>query len=399
MSFAPTLARSTIFDPSTLVRQRTVRPPPLIGYFDFGAERTARRPAPRPSRGVPGGAVLAGSPDARTDATGSGRPGVGPERSGFDRPNRALPGPARRARRLGAERPGGEDTDGHRKLILRAVVRPFGMSAAARTAILARSPISFAYLKRFNVYAGLLHLVQGAAMLALGLKLAWSRPIYTYYLKLTVEGTSPPTFATAPNPQILFTLTNLGAILASFLLLSAVAHLVIAFARNRQYNENLARGTNPYRWYEYSVSSSIMIVLIALFLGVWDLWSLVMIFTLNALMIMFGYLMEQINQSSERTIWSPFVLGCVAGAVPWVVVFANFFALAGSSDLRPPAFVYVIVVLYFVLFNVFAVNMLFVYKGVGRWKDYLYGERFYIVLSLVAKSLLAWIVFSAILAP
>lgn len=273
------------------------------------------------------------------------------------------------------------------------------MNAKERKATIARSPISFAYLKRFNTYAGFLHLVQGATMLVLGLKLAWSRSVYTYYLKLTVVSSSPPSFTVSPNPQILFTLTNLGAILASFLLISAIAHFVIAFARNRQYNQNLASGTNPYRWYEYSLSSSIMLVLIALFLGVWDFWSLVMVFALNAVMIAFGYVMEQVNQDSEKTIWYPFVLGSVAGAVPWAVVLANFIALATSSNLRPPAFVYAIVGVYFLLFNIFAVNMFLQYRGIGRWKDYLYGERFYILLSLIAKSLLAWIVFVGIFAP
>jgi hypothetical protein len=61
--------------------------------------------------------------------------------------------------------------------------------------------------------------------------------------------------------------------------------------------------------------------------------------------------------------------------------------------------VYLIVSIYLVLFMAFAVNMVLQYKGVGRWKDYLYGERMYIVLSLVAKTLLAWLVFSGIFMP
>ena len=38
--------------------------------------------------------------------------------------------------------------------------------------------------------------------------------------------------------------------------------------------------------------------------------------------------------------------------------------------------------------------MVLQYKKIGPWKDYLYGERAYIILSLVAKSLLAWQVFA-----
>lgn len=233
-------------------------------------------------------------------------------------------------------------------------------------------------------------------MLVLGLKLVWSRDVYTVYGRIT--GTSQP-FTLTPNPQVFFTASNLGAILASFLLISAVAHFTIAFLKNKKYNENLAKGMNPYRWYEYAFSSSIMIALIALFLGVWDFWSLAMIFTLNAMMIMFGYLMERINQWTEKTDWSAFIIGCISGAIPWLVLIANFIGLATSTSLPTPTFVYLIVVIYFVLFNSFAVNMILQYKGVGRWKDYLYGERVYIVLSLVAKSVLAWIVFVGIFAP
>ena len=43
--------------------------------------------------------------------------------------------------------------------------------------------------------------------------------------------------------------------------------------------------------------------------------------------------------------------------------------------------------------------MILQYKKVGPWKDYLYGEFIYIILSLVAKSLLAWQVFADTLHP
>lgn len=264
---------------------------------------------------------------------------------------------------------------------------------------IAKSPISFPYLRRFNIGAGSLHLFQGIIMVALGLLKSYPRDIYTFYLKFNIISQNPVNIQAGPNPQVLFTIGYVGLIAALFPLISAIAHFTIAFPRNESYNQNLKKGMNPYRWYEYVFSSSIMIILIASFVGVWDLWSLAMIFVLNAMMIMFGYLMEKINQYSEKTDWSPFLLGCISGGTPWIVLYAYFIAAVSSVSQNVPTFVYLILLIYFVLFNIFAVNMVLQYKGIGRWKDYLYGERTYIVLSLVAKSILAWLVFIGIFAP
>jgi len=244
-----------------------------------------------------------------------------------------------------------------------------------------------------------LHLVQGVIMLILGGLLNWERGIYTFYPKLDIIVGPPFRIDIIPDPQILVTIGYLGVIVASFPLISSLAHFSIAFLVNDKYNENLKKGMNPYRWYEYAFSSSIMIVLIGLFLFVWDLWSLVMFFVLNAMMIMFGYLMELMNQNTEKTNWSPFILGCISGGTPWVVLFAYFASAIRSTGLNPPNFVYTIVFIYFFMFNIFAVNMVLQYKGVGRWRDYLYGERAYIILSFVAKSVLAWLVFIGVFSP
>jgi hypothetical protein len=271
------------------------------------------------------------------------------------------------------------------------------MNYKERQEIISKSTISFDYLKKFNRNMGILHLIQGILMLSVGLFLEFSRDIYTFYLKF--ELISPPDiFEILPDPQVIFTVTYVGAILASFLLMSALAHFLIAYPLNKRYNENLKRGFNPYRWYEYVFSSSVMIVFIALLFGIWDVWSLLMIFVLNAMMIMFGYLMELINQHTEKTNWSAFILGCISGAIPWLVIVGYFFG-AISTDATPPDFVYYIFFTQLFLFNIFAINMILQYKGIGRWKDYLFGERVYIILSLVAKSILAWLAFGGIFQP
>lgn len=69
-----------------------------------------------------------------------------------------------------------------------------------------------------------------------------------------------------------------------------------------------------------------------------------------------------------------------------------------TTAAEPPAFVYAIFVSLFVFFNSFALNMLLQYRQIGPWRSYLFGESAYILLSLTAKSALAWQVFAGALA-
>ena len=268
-----------------------------------------------------------------------------------------------------------------------------------RREYISKSPISLSGLRKLNIAAGILHLIQGVAMLSLGLLITWNREIYTFYLKFKIISLIPFKFQVLPDPQVAFKLGYLGVILSSFLLISAAAHFIIAFLKTTHYEENLKKGMNPYRWYEYALSSSIMLAFLSTFVGVWDLWSLVMIFVLNAMMIMFGYLMEKINQYTKKINWSPYLLGCISGFTPWVVTAAYFIAALNSAETKPPTFVYLTLIIYFIMFNTFSVNMILQYMGVSKWRDYLFGERVYIILSLVAKSVLAWLVFIGIYAP
>jgi apolipoprotein N-acyltransferase len=118
------------------------------------------------------------------------------------------------------------------------------------------------------------------------------------------------------------------------------------------------------------------------------------IFGINACMILFGGLQEKYEKPGKSS-WIPFWFGSFAGIIPWIAI-AVYVAAPGLS-VSPPGFVYGIIVSLFVFFNCFAINMVLQYKQVGRWRDYLFGEKVYIILSLTAKALLAWQVFANVL--
>lgn len=249
----------------------------------------------------------------------------------------------------------------------------------------------FTRLRRFNAIMGFLHLIQGVFMILVSNDTTY--PIFTNYLSFDTA-----TRSLNPNPQLFYELP-FGPAVAMFLLISAVAHFYLATIGYGRYVENLKKGMNPVRFYEYALSSSLMIVLIGMLIGLWDLGAIILIFTLNGTMNLFGIMMELHNQYTKKVNWTAFIYGCIAGVVPWVVIMLYFVGAVNSGDAKPPDFVYAIVPTLFVFFNIFAINMVLQYKKVGPWKDYLFGERVYIILSLSAKTVLCWLIWTGTLAP
>ena len=247
-----------------------------------------------------------------------------------------------------------------------------------------------ARLRRWNVAVGGLHAVQAALILALASDAAL--PVTSSYM------TGPPGSGQRTGGEVLFDLA-FGPAVAAFLLLAAVDHLLMAVPRvNAWYRRNLARGINPARWWEYSVSASLMVVLIAMLTGISEITALIAIFGVNAAMILFGLAMERVNARGGPVEWRPFVYGCVAGAVPWAAIAFQLVRSETGTGGDVPGFVFGIFVSLFVLFNSFAVNMWLQYRRRGRWRDPLFAERAYLVLSLAAKSALAWQVYAGALA-
>lgn len=249
--------------------------------------------------------------------------------------------------------------------------------------------IDWSRLRLFNLAMALLHTGQGIAILALSNEA--TLPIRTSFLRFNDER---QTLETATRD--IFDV-QLAPLVASFLFISAIAHaLVVAPGVYSWYRANFDRGINYVRWWEYALSASLMIAVIAMLPGMYDLGSLMLIFTLNAMMLLFGLLMEMQNRPGSRVNWTPFWFGCIAGAVPWVVI-ALYLWSPGTGPGNPPGFVYAIFFSLFVWYSLFAANMWLQYRRVGRWREYLFGEYGYIVLSLTAKSALAWQVFAGAL--
>ena len=231
-------------------------------------------------------------------------------------------------------------------------------------------------LRRWNLGLTVLHVVQAAAVLLLADDFA---------IAVTSSFPDGPPGAPIPAAETLFEVT-IGWAVAAFLGLAALDHLLTATVGRGIYERDLRRGINRFRWVEYAFSATLMIVLINFYTGTTSINAVIAIAGANVAMILFGWIEEAMNPPDRSsTTMLPFWFGTIAGIAPWIAIAVQ---VAGSETV--PGFVYGIVIVQFVLFFSFGLNQWLQYRGVGRWTDYLYGEKAYLVLSLAAKSLLAW---------
>ena len=166
---------------------------------------------------------------------------------------------------------------------------------------------SFLRLRYYNLIMGTVHLVQGILVLALATD--FSLPVTAYFLD------GPP-----GTPQQIDTLfeINIAWAVALFVFLSAIAHYAVSLPGTfNWYKSNLLKNRNYARWIEYSISSSVMVVLIAMLPGITDVVALIGIFFVNAAMVMFGLLMEHYEEPGSPD-WTTYIFGTIVGLVPWL---------------------------------------------------------------------------------
>lgn len=257
-----------------------------------------------------------------------------------------------------------------------------------------------------NVLMGLFHAGLVACTLVLGNR-DLGVPIFASDLtfRLNNQTTDPtlPRFELLPSYRQLGFDAPLTWLVACFFLASATAHLGNATLWRRYYERNLGRCRVPSRFIEYTISATIMILIIAYQIGMRDYGCLLAVGGLIASTMPFGYLTELIAEPCDAQTWLrpraerlvPYWLGNLPQAIAWLVIVLGFYDQSYPADNGPPVFVHAILWTEFVLFFSFgAVQLWQQYRPPAR---YYRGEIAYQFLSLIAKGILGAILISQVL--
>lgn len=257
-----------------------------------------------------------------------------------------------------------------------------------------KNVIKLTKLRTLNLVAAVFQALTGIIVMVMT-KSEKSYAWYTNFPQVIQDAKGNPFGAPLSNETFAFATGYLAGV---FLFLSALDHIIVATLARSSYEKNLGLNRNVYRWVEYSVSASIMRVLIALLSGIGDIHTLFLLFGLTACTMLFGMVFELENASKrdkpESIGWASFYIAFIPHAFTWLTIFCFFFR--GVSISNPPTFVWTIIVIEFILDLTFAINMLLQWKSgasTGKFKDYVYGEYIFIILSFTSKQLLAWLCF------
>jgi len=237
----------------------------------------------------------------------------------------------------------------------------------------------FANLRKWNIGLTILHAAQAVLIAVLASDFA---------ITFTSAAPEGPPGTRVPQGEGIFDL-RIGLAIAVFLGLAAIDHLLTATVARGSYESDLRRGINRFRWVEYSCSATLMVILIASYSGITEITAVFAIIGANVSMILFGWLQEKFNPPGRtETTMLPFWFGTLAGLAPWAGIAYN----TVTAD-EVPGFVYGIIFAQGLFFFSFGLNQWLQYRRVGKWSSYVFGEKTYLVLSLVAKSVLAWQIF------
>ena len=221
-------------------------------------------------------------------------------------------------------------------------------------------------------------------------------------------------------------------LLCSFTGVTIAAHTLYATALSTKYQTEITQGQNKYRWIEYAISATIMLVIIALSSGVSDANSLFVLSTISVCVMLLGHLVEKYMATDMDTAQLATLVAWLLFLAAWSFIFVQYAeqiyqinrrneliaatqqppvcimtveqkpSLAATqkpvvdekvttpTSLSIPVFVHVMVALMFFWYSSFGLVQL-VQLGMKKWGkevDYSKVDKAYIVLSLLAKTTL-----------
>ncbi|HJP95894.1 MAG TPA: heliorhodopsin HeR [Candidatus Saccharimonadales bacterium] len=251
-------------------------------------------------------------------------------------------------------------------------------------------PTKYDRLYGWNKWLAWIHALQGIAILVLSAN---------YLLPVSTSFITPNPLATktmTPASHHLFDLSVAWLVALAFFA-AAIMHCLLATVYRTRYESEIKRGVNRLRWIQFGVSGSLMAVAIGLLCGIYDFSTLLLVVASTLITSLLGMVLEMRAKDDASSVL--YVVSGLAGIASWVVLALYLVGANVFGEGHLPAFVYWLAGSAVVLYGGFAANFYLARQKQGKWADYLYTERMYMLLSAAACTALAWQIFAGALKP
>lgn len=240
-----------------------------------------------------------------------------------------------------------------------------------------------------------LHQISAAVFVVLGIAVVWFMKAVRYPLTLghsannALLGQKETAFV--PASHHLWD-TPLWVVLLVLLFIAVVySFLITQSSLKASYLKGLTRRVSPHRWIYIAVTAALMIEITAMLSGLSDIMELKLMAGAVTITYLLGWLAEIQNRTARKPNWSAYGLSVATGVTPWLVIVS---AAAGTllwGLVRSPWYVYAVYAVLLIGFCLLAWNQMQQYKKVGKWKDYYFVERNYLLIQNTTLALFALI--------
>jgi len=251
-------------------------------------------------------------------------------------------------------------------------------------------------LRMWNIRFAVMLVLEAIALVVLAKSVLM--PVTTQYLAVD------PLATEAAGHQMLAVATRhlvdlpLAWVAAAFLVLLAAVHAAVATVYRTRYEAAITRGVSETRWLGLGLAAAGMVVAVGLLGGFGQVGSLVLLAGFTGLSCVLALVAEVLTLQKPPRLISHVVCGAaVACAVlPWVI-----FAWSGAAAMlyqgHVPLYLYG---LYATLAVFGACVVAMAHARVmrkGKWADTFFTERAFMVLGVVAVSVVAWQIYAGVL--
>ncbi len=247
--------------------------------------------------------------------------------------------------------------------------------------------------KRVHLFLAFFYAVQ-ASLLTLFASTRQYSLVTNYLVKDPLISTNNNTVLVSATKTVVD--VSLANVLLAILLFAVFYHLFLATLLKKRSAVQIKAGVNKYHWLDVAISNSLIVFALCLMFGIFDLVAILMLIALSIVFACAGVITEDTKATQKVLNRQAFFLGWGSWLVSWLVFAISIWnsLVIGGSQFSLYTYLSALVVL--LSGCILLLGLYYSVVRQGKWANYNFVTKRYLVLSVATKVLLVWLVFASL---